>query len=133
MTKGRRIGLIAGAIILAFLVGFAWQFVRAQRLAHTLDSTRRALATSQSEATLGAAAIEAQQGRYETSRQLASDFFTAIQGEVARASESVPPAVTTILGQRDSVITLLSRNDGQAATLLSRMFVQYRTAVGGRE
>jgi len=133
MTKGRRIGLIAGAIIVAFLVGFVWQYVRAQQLARTLDSTRRALATTRSEATLGAAAIEAQQGRYETSRQLASDFFTALQGDVARASASVPPAVTTILGRRDSVITLLSRNDGQAAALLSRMFVEYRAAVGGRQ
>lgn len=131
MTRARRIGLIAAAIIVAFLVGFFWQFVRAQRASSTLETTQRQLAVARAEATLGAAVIEAQQGSFEKSRELASDFFTGVQQNVANAEQSVPPAVTTILSQRDSVITLLSRNDAQAATMLSRMFVEYRTAVGG--
>lgn len=129
MTRARRIGLIAAAIIVAFLVGFFWQFVRAEQLSRTLDATQRQLAVTQAEATLGAAVIEAQRGSYETSRELASTFFTGLQRHVAQDGQNTPSAYTTILSKRDSVITLLSRADAQAAALLSRMFVEYRTAV----
>ncbi|HEX6965945.1 MAG TPA: hypothetical protein VF166_09110 [Gemmatimonadaceae bacterium] len=130
MTRARRIGLIAAAIIAAFLVGFFWQFVRAEQLSRALDAAQRQLAVTRAEATLGAAVIEAQRGSYETSRGLASDFFTGVQRNVAQQQGGTPPAFTTILNQRDSVITLLSRSDSQAVGMLSRMFVEYRTAVG---
>jgi hypothetical protein len=129
MTTARRITLTAGAVIVAFLIGFIWQYLRAERLSRTLDDTRRTLALTQTEATLGMAVIEAEHGRYEQSRQLASTFFSSLQRTAGQRPPAAQPAVTQILGQRDSVITLLSRSEPQSSIMLGRMLAQYRTAL----
>jgi hypothetical protein len=65
----------------------------------------------------------------------ASDFFTALRGEIdagpdsplnARQRDSVAP----ILRQRDDVITLRARSDPAAADRLSDLYVSYRAALG---
>ncbi len=130
MTRTKQWLLVAGGIVVAFLVGFGWQFVRAHSLSTRLDQAERQLTFQRLEATLGAATIEAQRGAFETSRRLASDFFTNLQGSVEQAPDSTRAALQQILQRRDEIITDLSRNDAQAATALSGMFVQYRSAVG---
>lgn len=114
------------AVILIFIVAMGWQYTRANRLASEL-------AVARAEATLGASALEAQRGSYEVARRLASDFFTQLQATVGDAPSEVQPQLMTILGQRDATITMLSRNDAQAADVLARMFTQYRTALHGPE
>jgi hypothetical protein len=131
MTTARRITITAGAVIVAFLIGFIWQYLRAERLSTTLDDTRRTLALTQTEATLGMAVIEAEHGRYEQSRQLASTFFSSLQQTAGQRPPAAQPAVTRILGQRDSVITLLSRSEPQASIMLGRMLAEYRAALHG--
>jgi hypothetical protein len=131
MTTSRRIALTAGAVIVAFLIGFIWQYMRAERLETALGETRHTLALTQTEATLGAAVIEAERGKYEESRQLASDFFNGLQQSTMLAPQTARPVVAQLLSQRDSVITLLSRSEPQGAILLSRMFADFRTAVHG--
>ena len=130
MTRTKSALLVAGAIVVAFLVGFGWQFIRAHSLASRLDRAERDLAFQRMEATLGAATIEAQRGAYETSRRLASDFYTRLQASVDQAPEAGRPTLQQILRQRDAIITELSRNDAQAGMIMSALFVQYRTAVG---
>ncbi len=130
MTRTKQGLLIAGGIIVAFLVGFGWQFLRAHSLAGRLDQSESALAMQSMEATLGAATIEAQRGAYEPARRLASDFFTTLQASVDKAPEAGRPTLQQILQRRDEIITDLSRNDPQAGTILSALFVQYRTAIG---
>ncbi len=126
-TKGL---LVAGGVVVAFLVGFGWQFGRAHSLAGRLEQTERELTFQRMEATLGAATIEAQRGGFEPARQLASDFFTRLQAAAAQAPAAGQPQLQQILAQRDQVITELSRNDAQSVGMLAQMFVTYRTAVG---
>ncbi len=130
MTRTKRGLLVAGGVIVAFLVGFGWQFVRTHGLQGKLDQAQRDLAAQRLEATLGAATIEAQRGQFEPARRLASDFFTALQGSIDQAPETGRPALQQILQQRDQVITELSRSDAQVGTTLSGLFVQYRGAMG---
>ncbi len=130
MTRTKKGLLVAGGIIVAFLVGFCWQFVRAHSLSNRLDQAEHDLAVQRMEATLGAATIEAQRGQFEPARRLASDFFTTLQASVDKAPEAGRPTLQQILQRRDEIITDLSRNDPQAGTILSALFVQYRTAIG---
>lgn len=125
-TRQRWTIYVAIAVILVFIAAMGWQYIRANRLASEL-------AVARAEATLGASALEAQRGSYEVSRRLASDFFTQLQATVGDAPSDVRPQLATILGQRDATITMLSRNDAQAADVLARMFTQYRAALHGPE
>ncbi len=130
MTRARSGLFVAGGVVLAFLVGFGWQFSRAQSLAGQLEQTQRELTFQRMEATLGAATIEAQRGGFEPARELASDVFTRLQASVQQAPAEGQPQLEQILAQRDQVITQLSRNDAQAGPALANMFVRYRVAVG---
>lgn len=127
-TTARSRWTIYGAIlvVLIFIAAMGWQFVRANRL-------ESQLAVARTEATLGASALEAQRGSYEVSRRLASDFFTQLQATIGDAPSEIQPQLSTILGQRDATITMLSRSDSQAADVLARMFTQYRGALHGPE
>ena len=113
-------------VVLIFIAAMGWQYSRAQNL-------EQELAVARTEATLGAAALEAQRGSYEVSRRLASDFYTQLQGTIDRTPSEIRPQLSSILSQRDAVITMLSRNDAQSANVLARMFTQYRTAIHGPE
>lgn len=130
MTRARTTFAIVGGIVLAFLVGFGWQFIRAHALQGQLDQARRELTFQRMEATLGAATIEAQRGGFEPARQLASDFFTRLQGAIEIVPENEKAPLQDVLQQRDAVITQLSRSDAQSGAVLAGLFVRYRTAVG---
>jgi Tfp pilus assembly protein PilX len=119
-------------IVVAFLVGSGIQYFRANRLAGQLEETQHALAFTRLEATLGAATIEAQRQSYESSRQLASDFFTQLQQHIEDAPPEAQGELRGLLGERDAIITMLSRFDAQSGNVLSRAFVRYRGAAGAR-
>jgi len=130
MSRTRSALFIAGGVVVAFLVGFGWQFARAHSLQGQLDQTERELTFQRLEATLGAATIEAQRGGFEPARQLASDFFTRLQAAADQAPAAGQPQLQQILSQRDAVITALSRGDTQSGAVLAGLFVRYRIAVG---
>ncbi len=130
MSRTKQALFIAGGVVVAFLVGFGWQFGRAHSLAGQLDEARKELTFQRMEAALGAATIEAQRGDFEPARELASDFFTRLQAAVGQASAAGQPQLEQILSQRDQVITELSRADTQAGATLAGLFVRYRAAVG---
>lgn len=131
MTRGKTALLAATGALLAFAIGFGWQFARAERLERELEEARRDLVFEQLESTLGAAAVEAMRGSHETARQLTSEFFTGLQQNVSRVPPDVREEMQAILAQRDSLITALSRSDPQAGDLLARLFVRYRLAWEG--
>jgi hypothetical protein len=120
-----RVTLVASA---AFLLGFGWQFARAERADRNLEEVKHAVTTARLEASLAAATIETQRGRYETARQLASEFFTAAQGSLVDAPPAMRDPLRHILSRRDTTITLLSRGEQQAAGLLTEMHSRLRTA-----
>jgi hypothetical protein len=131
MLHDRRIPLYVGAGVLAgFLIGFVWQYTQANRYRGELETTSQELTFQQLEATLGAAAIEAQRGSHEIARQLASQFFTGLQQNIGRAPAERRAQLDDILGRRDVMITALSRGDPQAGPMLAQIFFRFRSAFG---
>lgn len=131
MTREQRI-LLGGVImtIVAFLIGFGWQYTRARALDSDLQVSNEQLTFKRHEATLAAATIEAYRGNYEISRQLASRFFTGLQTDVGRAPEDKQMQLRAINNQRDAIITAASRSDPQTASLLGQLYSTYRVAFG---
>lgn len=130
------LGAITAAIV-GFAIGAGWQYSSARgyrgelETARTeLDSTQHELTFQRLEATLGAATIESQRGNHESARRLASDFFGGLQTDIERAPAAAQGQLRGILGQRDAMITALSRGSPESAGLLSELFVSYRAAIG---
>lgn len=131
MTREQRV-LVGGIamVVVAFLIGFGWQFTRARALDEELSRTTTTLTFKNLEATLAAATIEAFRGNYEIARQLASQFFTALQNDMEQAPADKRTELNAILGQRDVIITAASRADPQTASLLGQLYSTYRVAFG---
>ena len=131
---------IALAAIVAFLIGFGWQYASASSLGKRLEATSRELRLARLEAMLAIAVTEAQRGDYERARQQASTFYTEAQRSVTAARASVGSDATLalpeeslrqVLQTRDSTVTLLSRNDPAATAALIRQLAAYRGALHG--
>ena len=122
--------VVVGAVLIAFLIGYGWQRMRADGIAEELQQTEHALEVQRIQATLAAAAVEALSGSFEIARQHTSDFFTTLQAELARMPDSVRPQMNELLARRDAMITALSRNDTQSGPQLAQMLRRYRTAFG---
>jgi hypothetical protein len=131
MTREQRI-LLGGIImtVVAFLIGFGWQYTRARALDGDLDRVTHEFTFKRLEADLGAATIEAYRGNYEIARQIASNFFTGLQDALPRAPEDKRTELNAILAQRDVIITAASRSDPQTPSLLGQLYSTYRVAFG---
>lgn len=130
-TASRWIWLwVAGALVAGFVIGFGWQYARAESLGHRADYAARALEAARLEATLSGAVIEAQQGSYELGRERASVFFSGLQRFLAPSLDAQSASeARQLLGQRDVIITSLARNDPASASVLARLLTQYRQLV----
>lgn len=122
-------GLIG--IVLAFLVGFGWQYTRARAAEKNLDGVTHELTFKRLEATLAAATVEADRGNYEIARRLSSDFFTGLQDALPKAQGEQRMVLERIAAQRDAIITAASRSDVQTASLLGQLYSTYRVTFGG--
>ena len=94
MTRGRAILIALAAALLAFVIGFGWQYVRAERLNAALVESQRALAFQEIAVILGAATVEAQAGGHEEARRLASSVLA--QGVAAQLRLPLPEAQTIL-------------------------------------
>jgi hypothetical protein len=131
MTEGQRWILISvGVGLLAFGLGAGWQYTRASDFQAELDASSRDLKFQRLQGALAAATIEAQRGRHERARQMASSFFSGLQEAIEEAPPSASQAFREILSQRDAMITSLSRSDPEAAPLLGQLFTRYRIGLG---
>lgn len=133
MSRNRRWLLVVGVVALAFIAGFGWQYVRAERLERELAAVRQELALVRAETVIAAAAVSAQRGNHDVALKLASDFFTRVQEQSATAPPEVRAELEQILAQRDSVIAVVSRASPDAGAVLSRLYIRYRVAIGGPE
>jgi hypothetical protein len=133
MTSREKVVLaLAGILVLALLGLLVVQRTRTGQAETELERTRTLLSLQRHESTLAVVAIEAGRGSFEIARQLASDFFSGLQGDVDRAPEDAREAFRAILAQRDPMITALSRSDAQAAPQLVQLLMRYRLALGER-
>jgi hypothetical protein len=117
-------------LVVGFAIGFIWQNTAARGARGDTARVERELTFQQMQSALGAATVEAQRGSYELSRQLASGFFSSLQGNVERAPAGAAAELRDILQQRDAMITALSRSDPQSGPMLAQLFLRFRSAMG---
>jgi hypothetical protein len=143
MSRNQWIGAGVGAVVVAFLIGFfvSWTSVRTLdgQLASTqteLEQARFELELYQLQGRLGAALAEAHRSNFERARQLMSGVFSGLQDAMGRMEDPERRAAAQrILGQRDELITLLSRAEPEATQRLMLLYTQFFAAVDpiGRE
>lgn len=86
------------------------------------------------ENSLAFAAIDAQRGEYETTRQAASDCFASLRTEFSKGADSAlsqadVESLQPLLNRRDEIVTVLAREGATSADLLSDLHVSCRTIV----
>jgi hypothetical protein len=130
MSRQNLAALIAGGLVLAFLIGFLPTWSRARSLDRELSATRHELALARLQGRIGAALVQVMQQEYESSRQMMAGYFTDLQGyRPAIVEPERRAAADEILAQRDEVITLLSRSDPQGIQRLARLHARWSAAV----
>ena len=84
------------------------------------------------------AVIDVQRGQFEPARQLTSDFYTTLRRQIDSDSGSLftpsqREGLTSLLTERDELITLLARSDPAAIERLFNVYATYsRHANNGR-
>ncbi|MEP7246255.1 MAG: hypothetical protein ABI885_21620 [Gammaproteobacteria bacterium] len=111
------------------MIGFGWQYTRAQRFSGELTTTQESLAQSQLDAALANALIEAQLGNAEIARQHASKFFSGLQRRVSTLGGEAPAEFRRVLQQRDAAITFLSRSDPESVAMLQRLYADFQAGM----
>jgi hypothetical protein len=127
----RRTGMLWAilAVVLAFFIGFFWQFYQATSVRATLAATEHELVVERLRVQLANAAIAAQSGRYEPARREMSDFFNRIHAQQALLPDQLRPVAAEFLAMRDDVITGLSRANPDYAGVLFGMLDRFEDAV----
>ena len=136
-SRLKRIGIFAGIVVAAFLIGLIPMWLKARTSANERDAARRELRLSQLQLTLASASINARRGEYEVARQATSDFFTTLHNQVqatAGGSDLTPAqrdSLKPLLNDRDQLITLLARGDPASADRLSDLYASYQKTMAG--
>ena len=121
---------IGTAALLGLVAGFLLQYTQLDRARRQVADASAALQAARLEATLSAAVIEAQSGRFEVARQHASDFYTGLQRRLLPVLNGAPQGeVRIMLAERDSIITSLARNDPASPGTLTGVLVRLRETV----
>jgi hypothetical protein len=126
---GKGIGIGLALIVVAFFIGFFWQFYQATTVRHSLAATERELVVERLRVQLSNAAIAAQAGRYEAARREMSDFYSRIQTEEWALPDQLRSVAREFLAMRDDVITGLSRSNPEFAGVLFGMLDRFEEAV----
>ena len=117
-------------LLVAFLLGFVPMWIKSRECSSRLAEAERQTSLARMENSLASAAIHAQRGDYETARQAASDFFTALRTVTANGvdsglSEAEIAGLQTLLTRRDEIVTPLARGDTASTDLLSALYVSH--------
>lgn len=130
--RGRGKGVLWAvlAVVVAFLIGFGWQWYEARTVRDDLARTEQDLRVERLRVHLAEAALAANAGDYEEARGLMSDLFTRLQEQEATLSPELSRVANDILARRDEVITGLSRANPEYAGVLYRMVGDFTTAAG---
>ena len=126
----KRVALYATIALGFFLLGFLPTWFKSSRAIEQRDAAQRGVRLAQLQNTLAAAVIDVQRGHYEPARQLTSDFYTNLRRQVDGESGSLFTPVqreglSSLLAERDELITLLARSDPEATDRLFNVYSTY--------
>ena len=126
----KRVALYATIALGFFLLGFLPMWFKSSQAIEQRDAAQRGVRLAQLQNTLAAAVIDVQRGQYEPARQLTSDFYTNLRRQVDGDSGSLFTPVqreglSSLLAERDEVITLLARSDPTATDRLFNVYSTY--------
>ena len=126
----KRVALYATIAVGFFLLGFVPTWFKATHAVEQRDAAQRGVRLAQLQNTLAAAVIDVQRGEYESARQLTSDFYTNLRRQIDSDSgflftPSQRDGLTSLLAERDELITLLARTDPSATDRLLSVYSTY--------
>lgn len=121
MTARKGVLVAVLAVVIAFFVGFFWQWYVAGNVRSDLARAEQELQVERLRVHLAQAAMAAHADDFEGARALMSDFFTRLQEHRDELPADLQSAADDILSQRDDVITGLSRSNREYAGVLQRM------------
>lgn len=126
----KRVALYATIALGFFLLGLLPMWFKSSRAIEQRDAAQRGVRLAQLQNTLAAAVIDVQRGHYEPARQLTSDFYTNLRRQVDGDSgllftPSQREGLSSLLTERDELITLLARSDPEATDRLFNVYSTY--------
>jgi hypothetical protein len=128
--KIRQWGVFVGGLLVAFLCGLllmAWVNRQAVRdRAVSAESIEQIELREQ----IASALVETYRGNYERARQTMSQVFTRVDATSHSGSlrpEAGAEPLLTLLKDRDTIITLLARNEPSAGDAIYRVYTALRT------
>jgi hypothetical protein len=132
--RAKRIAIFAGIIVVAFLLGLVPMGIKAWSRARERDSAQRELRLCNLQLTLASAAINARRAEYEAARVSTSEFFNSLRSQLDSSNSDLTSqqrnSVTSLMNDRDSLITLLARSDPASADRLSDLYATYQKTMG---
>jgi hypothetical protein len=133
----KRVALYATISAGFFLLGFVPMWLKASQAIEQRDAAQRVVRLAQLHNTLATAVIDVQRGQFEPARQLTSDFYTNLRRQIDSDSGSLftmsqREALTSLLAERDELITLLARSDPAAIERLFKVYATYSRVANNR-
>lgn len=122
-------GVMLVLLVIAFGVGFGWQFYEATTVRGELSAAQQELEVERLRIQLGQAALAAHSGDFEAARTQMSDFFTQLQEKAPAMPAEVRRVAEDFLNMRDEVITGLSRSNPEYAAVLYGMVEELGQAI----
>lgn len=141
MTKPKLVGIVAAAVVVAFLIGFLPQWLQGRNQRSEMESARQEWQTERAalqhdlkvarlEGRIGAALAESLRGNYERARQLMVSFYTDLQETIPALTDPTQKReMEAILDQRFEIVTLLSRAEPEATERLMLAYTRYFAAM----
>jgi hypothetical protein len=126
----RTLALVSAGLVIAFLLGFVPEMIAKRNADRDLAAARHELALAKLQGRLGAALAESLRSNYERSRQLMAGYFSGLQDAIPAVTDArQKTALNGILGQRDELITLLSRAQPESSQRLMLLYTAMFSAI----
>lgn len=134
-SKALKVGIVAAALVIAFLIGFIPMWMKANTAAAEHEVTKKTLVRTEISNLISDAIVDARRGEYESARQETSDFYTKLNAEIEKGETSAYPtaqneSLKSAFANRDAIITLLAQRDPASVERLTDIYLIYRQAVG---
>ena len=124
-----RVIIIAVAVVVAFLVGFIPQYVKAQRLETELHAAQQAGAGAELRDLVAQAYVQADQKNFGLAATTASRFFNRTREVATQTTDAtVKNSLESLLTARDKVTAELAKGDPAVVGDLQDLFTRTQQA-----